>query len=50
MAGKWKQMGSIQEKSAIIWASEENFAYALAPAVLDKPKISIWMIMILKSD
>lgn len=39
-------MGSIQEKSAIIWASEENFAYALAPAVLDKPKISIWMILI----
>lgn len=39
-------MGSIHEKSAIIWASEENFAYALAPAVLDKPKISIWMILI----
>jgi hypothetical protein len=39
-------MGSIQEKSAIIWASEEKFAYALASAVLDRPKISIWMILI----
>jgi hypothetical protein len=39
-------MGSIQEKSALIGASEENFAYTLAPAVLDKPKISIWMILI----
>ena len=39
-------MGSIQEKSEIIWASEEKFAYTLASAVLDKPKISIWMILI----
>ena len=39
-------MGSFQEKSAIIGASEEKFAYALASAVLDKPKISIWMILI----
>lgn len=39
-------MGSIQEKSALIGASEENFAYSLAPVVLDKPKISIWMILI----
>ena len=39
-------MGSFQEKSEIIGASEEKFAYALASAVLDKPKISIWMILI----
>ena len=39
-------MGSIQKKSAIIWASEEQFAHALASAVLDRPKISIWMILI----
>lgn len=39
-------MGSIQEKRAIIWASEEQFAHALASAVLDRPKISIWMILI----
>lgn len=39
-------MVSIQEKSAIIWASEEKFAHALASAVLDRPKISIWMILI----
>jgi len=39
-------MGSFEEKSEIIGASEEKFAYALASAVLDKPKISIWMILI----
>jgi hypothetical protein len=44
--GVKEQMVSIQEKSAIIWASEEKFANALAAVVLDKPKISIWMILI----
>ncbi len=39
-------MFSIQEKSAIIWAGEEKIAHALAAAVLDRPKISIWMILI----
>lgn len=39
-------MGSIQEKSALIWAGEEKIAAALAAAVLDRPKISIWMILI----
>ena len=39
-------MLSIQEKSAIIWAGEEKIAAALAAAVLDRPKISIWMILI----
>ncbi len=39
-------MLSIEEKSAIIWAGEEKIAAALANAVLDRPKISIWMILI----
>lgn len=39
-------MGSIQEKNAIIGVSEEKFTYALASAVLGKPKISICMILI----
>jgi len=39
-------MLSIQEKSAIIWAGEEKIAAALAAAALDRPKISIWMILI----
>ena len=39
-------MLSIQEKSALIWAGEKRFAHALGSAMLDKPKISIWMILI----
>ncbi len=39
-------MLSIQEKSVLIWAGEKRFAYALGSAMLDKPKISIWMILI----
>ena len=39
-------MLSIEEKSGLIWAGEEKIAAALANAVLDRPKISIWMILI----
>ena len=39
-------MLSIQEKSALILAGEEKLAHALASAMLDKPKVSIWMILI----
>ena len=39
-------MVSVQEKSALIWAGEEKFSDALAAAVMDRPKISIWMILI----
>ena len=39
-------MSSLHEKSALIRESEKKFAYELAAAVLDKPKISVWMILI----
>ena len=39
-------MLSIEEKSGLIWAGEEKIAADLANAVLDRPKISIWMILI----
>ncbi len=39
-------MLSIEEKSKLIWTGEEKIAAALANAVLDRPKISIWMILI----
>ena len=39
-------MLSIQEKSELIWTREEKFAHALASDILDKPRVSIWMILI----
>jgi hypothetical protein len=39
-------MTSIKDKRALIGESEKNFAYNLAATVLDKPKISVWMILV----
>ena len=39
-------MGDTKENSALILAHEEDFAAALARHVIDKPKLSIWMILI----
>ena len=39
-------MVSVQQKSALIWAGEEKVSDALAAAVMHRPKISIWMILI----
>jgi hypothetical protein len=39
-------MASINEKSAIILEHEKKFANTLALHVLDKPKLSVWMILI----
>jgi len=39
-------MQNTKEKSALIAAYEENFAEALARHVIDKPNLSIWMILI----
>lgn len=37
---------SLDEKYEIIYAHEENFAYALAKRVVKKPEVSVWMILI----
>jgi hypothetical protein len=39
-------MNRIKEKSRLIIDHEQNFAYALAGKVLDKPKLDIWMFLL----
>ncbi len=39
-------MFSVREKYKIILDAERNFAYTVARSVLDKPKISVWIILI----
>ncbi len=39
-------MSSIKEKSALILAQEEKFALTLAAQVINKPQLSLWMILI----
>lgn len=39
-------MISLKEKSELIRFNEENFAYSLSLIVIEKPKLSVWMILI----
>ena len=39
-------MASLKEKCDLIRSNETTFAYALSQIVIDKPKISVWMILI----
>jgi hypothetical protein len=39
-------MSELKEKSALIMEQEEKFAVALASQVIDKPQLSLWMILI----
>lgn len=39
-------MATVKEKSETIWAHETVFADALAVRVLDRPKLSVWMILV----
>jgi hypothetical protein len=39
-------MASLTEKTDLIRSSETTFAYSLSSIVIEKPKISVWMILI----
>ena len=39
-------MLSLKEKSDLVRSNEEKFAYSLSLVVIEKPKISVWMILI----
>ena len=39
-------MASLTEKRDLIRSNEETFAYSLSAIVIEKPKISVWMILI----
>lgn len=39
-------MASLKEKSDLIRSNETTFAYSLSQIVIEKPKISVWMILI----
>ena len=39
-------MASLKEKSDLIRFNETTFAYSLSQVVIEKPKISVWMILI----
>ena len=39
-------MTSLQDKKELILSAEDEFAFALAKEVIDKPRISVWMILI----
>jgi hypothetical protein len=41
-----KPMASLMEKSELIRSNETTFAYFLSQIVIEKPKISVWMILI----
>ncbi|MDJ0913738.1 MAG: NF038143 family protein [Desulfobacterales bacterium] len=39
-------MSSLEAKKEFVWKHEQQFAYTLAANVLDKPKATVWMILI----
>ncbi len=39
-------MAELDKRYALIWSHEEQFAYRLGQEVLDKPVVSVWMIIL----
>ena len=39
-------MLKLDRKYALIWSHEEQFAYRLGQEVIDKPVVSVWMIIL----
>lgn len=39
-------MSELDRRYAVIWGQEEQFAFRLGQAVIDKPVVSVWMILL----